>query len=1267
MSTSSLTQALVRILEHDREPREPIGAGFLVTSRHLLTCAHVVASALRIEENTPERPTQPVYVDFPLLERHPILKAQVINWYPVKEHPSVGEPEDIAVLELTSKPPLPKVAQPISIVKLDDDMFFDRAVRMCGFPRGMDDGDWMTGTLQGITASGRVQLDNESGRRAVAKGFSGTAVWDKQENAVAGMIVGIQRRDRDTPAYMIPASTLLKAWPELDQHSRPPNPYQGLQAFREQDASYFFGRDEVIQGLQQKIQDHHFVTVIGASGSGKSSLIFAGLVPELRKEEGWIIASLRPKNNPFEQLALTLISFLYSDKLKQAEKLKECAQKLKDETINLSQIAQLIMQDHPGKRLLLIIDQFEELYTLNSDKALQCQFIDRLLQSAQPQGQLPDFTMLTAIRADFMGQAVSYGAFAEVLNTYPVEILKQMDEKELISAIEQPAQKMGVVIQQGLTERILQDLGQEPGNLPLLEFALTQLWERQTYRKLTHAAYTDIGGVNKALAHHADEVYSRFDATQQENLRRVLVQLVRPGEGTEDTRQMATRNQIRAENWNLVTELANARLVVTGRNEETGEETVEVVHEALIQHWQPLREWIKADREFRMWQERLRSEMRQWHTSNHDEGALLRGAPLAEAENWLEQRGENLSQKEQQFIEMGLQLRDREHVEREAQQQHELELSRKIAQEQRQRAEEKEKAARKLRSRLFVATVLAIIAIAAAIGAFYGFRQANEQKEIAEQERNKAEVNAIEALNQTSKALFLTHDELGALLAGVKAGVKVKHIKTPTTSKLQTVANLSECIESIYEQNRLHVHTKALEGLAFSPDGSRLASASSEDGTIRLWELATGTELVTFSGHTGFVESVAFSPDGTQLASGSKDRTIKLWNATAGTELATFSGHTGTVMSVAFSPDGTRLASGSWDTTIRLWDLDLDDLLMHGCEWLHGYLKTNPNVSEEDRSLCDDILRNEPRENKLARQAQKEFQSRMTWGKIYMAQRHYEKAMTSYHQAKEIKPENQEVWLKLGIAHDKLGHENQALESYRKALEMHPAYEDAWYNLLYALYKQGKLQEAHADFQKLLEIDPTHRFALSIMDNVGNDLKVAAYQTLLEVEPDHEEIAFNMVTIGVAFWKQGKFDEAGIAWEAVAIARANTLQERPNDLSLLRNDAELALLQNDIPRCQKRIATAMQTVKPDNGLFIILPFLAWLADPEEEDPQKVLTAFNELEPGILLRLDFSNIEPAIARQDEETQKIARLFIDFFEGKVDLPTLKARLAEHEKTE
>jgi hypothetical protein len=192
----------------------------------------------------------------------------------------------------------------------------------------------------------------------------------------------------------------------------------------------------------------------------------------------------------------------------------------------------------------------------------------------------------------------------------------------------------------------------------LLEFALTQLWERQQYRQLTHAAYKAIGGVTQALARHADETLARFQ-DERERLRRVFVQLVRPGEGTEDTRQVATREQVGADNWNLVTELADERLVVTGRDAQ-GRETVEVVHEALLRHWQPLRQWIEQDRQFRVWQNRLRLDLQEWEKQGRDEGALLRGTRLAAAEERLNDHVDELSQPEKDYIESSIALRERE-------------------------------------------------------------------------------------------------------------------------------------------------------------------------------------------------------------------------------------------------------------------------------------------------------------------------------------------------------------------------------------------------------------------------------------------------------------------------------------------------------------------------------------------------------------------------------------------------------------------------------
>ncbi|MGH9765614.1 MAG: eIF2A-related protein, partial [Blastocatellia bacterium] len=311
--------------------------------------------------------------------------------------------------------------------------------------------------------------------------------------------------------------------------------------------------------------------------------------------------------------------------------------------------------------LLLVIDQFEELYTLCRDIDERNRFLDSLLEIVSAPSRRPDvnFKLLVTLRADFFGHALSYRPFADAFQHADLK-LGPMTRLELQDAINKPAQKLNVQIEEGLTERLLSAVSQEPGNLPLLEFALTQLWSRPTNGKLTHAAYDAIGGVEQALADYAEEVYSRLSEAEQGQTEQLFVQLVRPGERTEDTRRRSTKDEVAEENWDLVTYLSDARLVVSGRDEITGEETVEVAHEALIRGWKRLRDWMESDREFRIWQERLRAALRQWETSRKDEGALLRGVLLAEAEKWIAQRPKAVQQGERAFIQASQERRDQE-------------------------------------------------------------------------------------------------------------------------------------------------------------------------------------------------------------------------------------------------------------------------------------------------------------------------------------------------------------------------------------------------------------------------------------------------------------------------------------------------------------------------------------------------------------------------------------------------------------------------------
>jgi hypothetical protein len=441
-----------------------------------------------------------------------------------------------------------------------------------------------------------------------------------------------------------------------------PCPYRGLFHFSPNDAEFFFGREVFIQELFAATQTCNFIPVLGASGSGKSSVVLAGLVPKLQNEGHWLFTHFRPDSDPFHALAFALVP-LYTvnldntDKIIQARKLSKA---LGEGEISLADVFAEIHQNHPTDRVLLIADQFEEIYTLCTDEKIRRSFLDTLLATFPffPSQSKYKRVLVATMRADFLGNALLYPPFGDLLKT-DIKIIRSMNYEELEEVIVKPAEKLGVTFQEGLVKRILNDVELEPGNLPLLEFALTQLWKGRKGKQLTHAAYEDIGEVKGALARHADEIYGNLTDDEKEKVRRIFIQLVRPGEGTEDTRRLATKAELPEASWGLVKQLADARLVVTSRNPED-QETVEVVHEALIRNWSQLRQWMDTDRSFRAWQDRLRVRIDEWKMTQRDEGALLRGVMLVDAEEKLKQRREDLREEEQEFIQASVALRERE-------------------------------------------------------------------------------------------------------------------------------------------------------------------------------------------------------------------------------------------------------------------------------------------------------------------------------------------------------------------------------------------------------------------------------------------------------------------------------------------------------------------------------------------------------------------------------------------------------------------------------
>ncbi|MGF1524850.1 MAG: CHAT domain-containing protein [Leptolyngbyaceae cyanobacterium] len=686
----------------------------------------------------------------------------------------------------------------------------------------------------------------------------------------------------------------------------PPCPYRGLFAFQEKDARFFFGREQVTLTLLAAVKQKSLVAVIGASGSGKSSLVFAGLVPRLRQEFGIRsikdqdallphIVSFRPGNNPFAALATGLLQCsliaqfmaLYQSQPEYGEGFLEdqidlslsveLERLLRQDDQGLSNLIQWVKQQHSGMRLIVIADQFEELYTLCPENDQQT-FLDSLLNAVR---FAPAFNLVLTLRADFCGYALAYRPLSDALQD-SIQFLGPMNREELQAAITKPAAQMQVKLEHGLIQKLIYAMNEQPGRLPLLEFALTQLWANQRNGWLTHRVYDQIGGVEEALANHAELVYAQLDQVDQQRAQRIFIQLVQPGTGTDDSRRLATRDDVQSKNWDLVTHLASCRLMVTNRNNATGKETVEIVHEALIRSWKRLRNWMQLDGEFRLWQEQLRATKRQWEKSTQDEGALLRAKPLTDAEYWYLNRLDELNSGERAFIQQSVALRDRE-------------LSKQ-----------------KRRQQL---TILGLTSGLVGALMFAG---------VAWVERQKAAHSEITAITASSEALYVSNNRLDALIEAIRVRQK-SQIKGGIDAEFQTQVDsvLQQAVYGVLEYNRLSLHRDEVKSIAFSPDGQTIVSTG-RDKTIKLWK-QDGTLIETLDGHSDRNWQVVFSPDGQLLASGSTDETIKLWQIEPGKStvlLKTLVGHDDDVRAVAFSPDGQMLASASDDKTVKLWRRD---------------------------------------------------------------------------------------------------------------------------------------------------------------------------------------------------------------------------------------------------------------------------------------------------------------------------------------------------------
>jgi TIR domain len=461
-------------------------------------------------------------------------------------------------------------------------------------------------------------------------------------------------------------------------------PYRGLLHFREEDAPFFFGREAAIEGLVEGGKHHPFLALVGASGSGKSSVVRAGLVPRLRgdRSTAWEIVLLVPTDQPLKALAAALVPFLEPtksevDRLEEAGKL---AGLFAGGTVSLHHVVQRILDEQRGTdRVLIFVDQFEELYTLAQDDAVRRKFVDELITASTLSGS--KLTVAITLRGDFVGKAFAYRALSDRLQGAQIN-LGPMTRQELTVVIRKPAEKLQLNFEEGLVERILDAVGDEPGNLPLLEFVLTELWEKRRGGLLLNESYDTMGELKGALAKKANDFFARLSPREQSILQRVFLRLVSLADSGEDTRRRAAFTELPLEAIDLVDKLAKERLLVTNISPTGAAQTVEVAHEALISNWVTLRAWVNEDREFFLWRKRLDGLLREWEGVEKDEGALLRGPLLIEAQNWFEKRSHDLSEEERSFINASRARRERLDGEQKKQQEKELAQARALVEEQ---------------------------------------------------------------------------------------------------------------------------------------------------------------------------------------------------------------------------------------------------------------------------------------------------------------------------------------------------------------------------------------------------------------------------------------------------------------------------------------------------------------------------------------------------------------------------------------------------------
>jgi WD40 repeat protein/ABC-type cobalamin/Fe3+-siderophores transport system ATPase subunit len=651
-------------------------------------------------------------------------------------------------------------------------------------------------------------------------------------------------------------------------------PYKGLARFDTMDAPYFFGRERLVATMVARLAVARFVGVVGASGSGKSSLVRAGLLPalgggSLPGSQDWLSVVCTPGAEPMVRLAEAISAVTGASAA-------ELAARLDSDAEALDRTARGALRERPDARFVIVVDQFEELVTVCRDPARSQHFVTSLLDAvSEPDGRV---VVVAVVRADYYGALSMYPELARLFERSQV-LVGAMTESQLRRAVTEPAQRVGLRVQDGLVEAVCFDAGAEPGALPLVSTALLETWARRDGDTLTVAAYQDAGGVRGAVARLAEDVYATFDPVGQDDARRIFMRLAQPGEGGDDVRRRVQRSELAGgEHVDTVIAALVARRLLTA-----DDGTVEVAHEALLREWPRLRGWLEADRDGRRLHLQLAQAAIAWDTTGRDPDGLFRGARLSAAQDWSAAHAADLNPIEHDFLDAAVVFHD-----------HELHVARRSSR----------------RLRMF-AGALAVVLVVALVAGGVAWRQrdrASSQAAVARAQTRLAQASRLAAVSRT---LGPDQTDLALLLA-----VQGRHLATTveTTGALEAVlARTPPGLERIIRYPSPSYYP------VMTRDG-HLLIVPGQDGAVRVFDTQTGQLLRTISGNASKAAAALPSLDDRLVALGGSGSTVEIRDLATGAPIGPPLNAGGTFSYGVLSQDDSRLYTVSDSGRVITWD-----------------------------------------------------------------------------------------------------------------------------------------------------------------------------------------------------------------------------------------------------------------------------------------------------------------------------------------------------------